>query len=331
MRRVKIVGTGIYIPERRVSSRELAELIGVEEDLLIHKVGVKSRYYAGKQETASFMAAQAARAALKEAHIDLNAIDLIVSASGSMQMPIPYNAALIHRELQLPDGSGAAFDINSTCLSFVTALDVVSYLIEAGKYKNVLIVSSEIASVGLNYRDLETASLFSDGAAAVVVTRSAEQEQSRIIGSEMSTFSSGWNYCTIPGGGSACPPQNWSPETKELYQFQMDGKEIFRLASQTLPSFVEGLLSKNGTDMSNIDLVIPHQASLPAINILQKKLKIEPHKCVNIVEDYGNMIAASIPTALHLAISRKQLRRGERVLLIGTSAGLSIGGLIFDF
>jgi 3-oxoacyl-[acyl-carrier-protein] synthase-3 len=329
MRNIKIIGTGTYIPQSSITSQELASKLQIEEKI-IRKMGMKTRYYANSMEKASYMGAQAAESALKDAKLTLDDIDLLICASGTMEMPIPCTAALIHKELQ-PSRPIPAFDINATCLSFLSALDTISYLIEANRYRNVLIVSSEIASAGLNYKDLESASLFGDGAAAVVVSQRENNETSCIIASQMSTYSDGWNHCMIPGGGTGYPPAHWVPGNNEMFMFHMNGREVFKLALQVLPDFIDQLFAMGNTEMDEIDVVIPHQASLPAMNILQKKLKIKPEKMINIVEDYGNMIAASIPMALNHAIKTNKLCRGNRVLLLGTSAGVSVGGMILEY
>jgi 3-oxoacyl-[acyl-carrier-protein] synthase III len=329
MKNIKIVGTGIYIPKTCITSQELAVKMQIDEKI-IQKMGMKTRYYANSAERASYMGAQAAHNALKDAKLTLDDIDLLICASGTMEMPIPCTAALIHKELK-PSHPLPAFDINATCLSFLTALDTIAYLIEGKRYRNVLIISSEIASVGLNYNDVESASLFGDGAAAVVVSQRASNESSCIIASQMKTYSSGWTHCMIPGGGTGYPPEKWQPSNSEKFQFHMNGKEVFKLALQVLPDFLDQLFAIGNTKMEEMDVVIPHQASLSAMNHLQKKLNIKPEKMVNIVEDFGNMIAASIPVAIHHAIKTQKLCRGNRVLLLGTSAGISVGGMILEY
>ena len=331
MRNVKIVGTGIYLPKKIVTAQALAEELGVSEEAVMSKSGVKRRHYASGDETASMMGARAAKAAIEDAGLTLKDIDLILCASGTMEMPIPCTAALIHKQLGLKDTSIPAFDINATCLSFLTGLDVISYLIAAGKYKRVLIVSTEISLPGLGKDNLEVASLFGDGAAAAVVSQTESQEGSHILASAMTTYSEGTGLCTIPGGGSAYPPQNWTAESARQFQFQMSGKEVFRLASKQLPDFVQNLLASCGLKMDDIDVLVPHQASKSAIRIIGRKLNFPDEKIVDIIEDHGNMIAASIPLALHLGIRSGLVQRGKRVMLLGTSAGLSIGGMILTY
>lgn len=331
MKKIKILGTGIYLPKKIVSSQDLAKDLGVAPELIIAKSGVLNRRYASASETASKMGVMAAKEALVNAKLDLSEIDLIICASGSMEMPIPYTAALIHKELELTDRYIPAFDVNSTCLSFVTALDVASHLVDAGKYQRVLIVSTEIASVGLGKSNIEVASLFGDGAAACIICRAEESEESRIIASAMRTYSEGTDTCKIPGGGSAYPPQHWSCQTAAQFQFQMSGKEIFRIASTKLPDFVKHLLDGCKLGIQDIDILVPHQASASAIRIIGKKLNFPDEKIINIIADHGNMIAASIPCAFHLATQSGRIKRGQKVMLLGTSAGLSLGGMILTY
>lgn len=329
MRNVKIQGTGVYIPKHRVTAKELAKKMNASE-CTIKKIGMNSRYYAQENETASFMGARAAAQAVADAKLQMEEIDLLICASGTTQMPIPCTAALIHNELKLKKPI-PAFDINSTCLSFLTALDTISHLIVANRYRNVLIISSEIASIGLNYNDLESAVLFGDGAAAVVISQSGDTDKSCIIAGKMKTYSEGWKHCKIPGGGTGYPPKNWVPGHDEMFQFQMNGREIFKVALQILPDLVKELCDKANITMNQIDMVIPHQASLSAMNIIQRRLMISSEQIINIVEEYGNMIAASIPFALHYAIKNQKIKRGDRLMLIGTSAGISVGGMILDY
>lgn len=150
-RRVKIVGIGKYLPKKIVTSEAMDQQLQLPSGWTYKKSGVKIRHYV-EGETASYMGAMAAREAIDDAGISLMDIDCIISGSGTMEQPIPCNAALIQKQLGLEDSGIPCFDVNTTCLSFVNALDIASLYIELGVYETVLIVSSEIASVGLNWR-----------------------------------------------------------------------------------------------------------------------------------------------------------------------------------
>jgi 3-oxoacyl-[acyl-carrier-protein] synthase-3 len=332
MRPLKIVATGKHLPRRVVRGEELDRLIGAAPGATEHASGVAERRYAGDDERASRMGALALMDALERARLRYEDLDAIVCASGTMEQPIPCTAALIQRELGKGDSGTPCFDINSTCLSFVTALDLVASLIEAGRYGRVAIVSTEIASVGLNPRQLEAASLFGDGAAAAVVERTPAGDLSGVITARMETYASAWKTCMIEGGGTGLDPhRHYSPENADRFRFAMDGRKVFRAVLERLPGFLERALAPAGLRVEEFALVIPHQASGSGMELMRRNLGIAPERWMNILATHGNMIAASIPLALHCAIEQGRLRRGDRALLVGTSAGLSLGAVAIEF
>ncbi|OWR31767.1 3-oxoacyl-ACP synthase [Saccharibacillus sp. O23] len=325
MRRVKITGTGKYLPGSGIDAEEIDRRLGAEPGWVLRKTSVANRHFVG-EETASQMGANAAREALQAAGLQFADIDCLVCASGTMQQPIPCTASLIQEALGEQESGVPCFDVNSTCLSFVTALDVMSYLIDAGRYRRILIVSTEIASKGLNWSNKESAALFGDGAAAAVVERAPENEASRILHAEMTTHSGGAHHSEIRGGGSGVPASLYEEDRAADYLFSMDGEGIFRQASRLLPDFMDRLLGGAGLAMSEFKLVVPHQGSVMAMRLLQRKLGISEEQMLYIAPHYGNVIAASIPLGLDMAVREGRLERGDRVLLVGTSAGLSLGG-----
>lgn len=327
-RKVKIMGTGKYLPQQVVTAEDLGKKIGVDAQWIIKKSGVKKRHFV-VNETVAQMGAMAAQQALDAAQLTLADIDAVVSAGGVMQQAIPCTAALIQRELGCEGMGIPAFDINSTCLGFLTALDTLSYQIQDGRFRHVLIVCSDIASAGLNWEHHESCTLFGDGAAAVVVGLTPQEEQSAIIASCQETYCEGADLCRIQGGGSGLPSRFHQPGIDVRFLFEMDGQAIFKMASKMILPFVEKLIWPNHLD--SIDLLIPHQASAMALRILQKKLNLPDEKMMLIVEDHGNVIAASLPMALHEAIKQNRLKRGQKVMMLGTSAGFSIGGMILEY
>ncbi|MET3287547.1 beta-ketoacyl-ACP synthase III [Brevibacillus fluminis] len=329
-RQIAITGTGMYVPPRRVTSSELDQRLGLADGWTAKKTGVLERRYT-EGETSSQMGAKAARAALEQAGYELSDIDCIVGVSGTAQQEIPCTAALIQRELG-GGGSGIpAFDLNSTCLSFVAGLDTISYLVEAGRYRRVLLVASEIASVGLDWEQKESCTLFGDGAAAAIIERTPAGSASRILAARMETYSKGAHLSEIRGGGTMLHPRLYSETTKADFLFQMDGRGIFRMTSRLIEPFVEKLLSESGLGMDEIDWVIPHQASGMSMRILREKLGVRPERFIMNIANYGNTIATSIPLALHETIATRGIKRGDRVLLLGVSAGLSLGGIVLAY
>lgn len=337
-RNIRFSSFGKVLPKRLIKAHELDQKLGLPIGLLANKTGVKERHFVSEGETSITMAVGAAKEAIHKAGLTMNDIDLLIGSSGVPHQPIPCNAALIHRELGLEKTNIPAFDINSTCLSFITAVDIISHLIHIGKYRNVLIVSSEVASVGLNWNHLESAGLFGDGAAAAVLTASSLTASSaskvrggRILGSIMRTYSSGADFCKIEGGLTGLSAQQYSSHNAEKYTFHMDGRAVFRQASTYLPSVIHEVLGASGVSMNDISLVIPHQASLSALRLVQKKLNISDEKYMMIVEDHGNTISACIPMCLYEADRQGRMKRGDLVLVFGTSAGFSIGAMVFEY
>jgi 3-oxoacyl-[acyl-carrier-protein] synthase-3 len=315
---VKILGTGTYSPSRLVTSEELEKELGYPFGTFAKTSGVRTRYYA-THETTSDMGMIAAQQALEAAKLDRSEVDAIVSVGGVPQQSIPTTSALIHRKLGLK--GAVAFDINSTCLSFLTGLFCMGHLIAQGVYRHVLLVSADIASVGLNPKDPKTASLFGDGAAACVL---GPAKTGGIIDTHFETRSEHGDDCQCEGGGTLLALKDHVP--RERHYFRMNGPRLFKAALPPLLKMTRRMVSEN-----RVDLFIPHQASPFALDLLQKKLGIADCQFMHIVRDYGNMIATSIPFALHRAIEEKRLQRGNRVLLFGTAAGLTVGGVLLEY
>lgn len=328
-RSVKILSTGKYLPKQKVTAQALAEKIGVSRDWIEKKSGVMVRYFVA-DETASQMGAYAAKEALDAANLSIQNIDCIVCASTVPEQGIPCTAVLIQRHLGLGGSGIPAFDINATCLSFVTALDTLSYLIDAGRYNRVLLVSSEMATIALNWADHESCTLFGDGAAAVIVEKSAPGDASAILTSRIETYSDGSEFSRCLGGGSKHHPREYAAHP-DYFLFEMDGRAVYRMASKILPDFVQRLFRPLGLTMADMQLVIPHQANLMAMRLISKQLQIPPEALMVIAHNHGNTMAASMPMALHEAIGQGKLRRGDRTLLLGTAAGLAVGGMVLDY
>lgn len=330
MRALKILATEKYIPSQKVTSAELDQKFGKPLGWVEKKSGLKQRYFC-LDKTSSEMAALVAKKAVEKAGLKLQDIDCIVSACAIMEQAIPYTAALIQKQLELETSGISTLDINTTCLSFVTALDTISYLVAAKRYQKVLLISSEIASAGLNWDDLESCTIFGDGAAAAVLVPCPDSETSKILAGKIETYSKGSPFCEIRAGGTRYTPKSHPDTIHSDHLFRMDGKAIYKLAADFMPRFMERLLAEAHLTLADIDFVVPHQASKLAIHHMRQKLNIPKEKLMDVYAEYGNQVAASIPIALHDAITQQKIRRGDRVMLLGTSAGISIGGLIFEY
>lgn len=325
---LKIAGVGHYVPERVVPSTELDARLELREGWIEEKQGVRERRWA-TDETASFMAAEAAREAVADAGMELSDIDLIFNASGTAEQAIPDGSALIQRQLGLGESGVSCMSLHATCLSFLVAVDVTACLLATGRYRNVLIVSSEISSVGLNWSHPESSTLFGDAAAAAVVTRTPEGEASCVHACRLETYGVGAEHTQIPGGGSGRHP-NAETTVPEDNLFHMNGPEVFKMAVKYAPAFLERLMPDFATALAELKVVVPHQAS---------KLALDAHTFFGMSEDmvartldrYGNCVAASIPLTLHETVRTGRISRGDKILLLGTGAGLSLGGVVLTY
>lgn len=301
MRKIKILSFGIALPKNTIKFKE------------------QTRYRISEDETQLSLSVEACEKALANANINIKNIDCIVSASAVGIQPIPCSAALIHEKIakgtDIP-----ALDINTTCTSFITALDTMSYLVEAGRYKRILIVSGDVASLALNPKQKESFELFSDGIVAFVIEKT--DEEIGIIDSLQKTWTEGAHSTEIRGGLTNYHPKYFSEDTKEEYMFDMNGKNILALSLKEIPKMFEEFLKKNNIKISDIDMVIPHQASI-AMPLIMQKLGFDKNKFIDEVKDFGNMVSASVPLTLAHALENKKFKKGDLIFLIGTAAGLT--------
>lgn len=333
MRTFKILGTGIYLPSKTVLSTSMDEELGFSEGWVEKKSGVFSRRIASEIESTTKMGASAALSASVDAGWEAirdAKIDCIISAAGTVEQAIPCTAVLIQRELGLAKSMIPCFDINSTCLSFLNALDAATAFLEVGRFKRILIVSSEIPSLGLNKSDMESSLIFGDGAAAVIIEKAelGEPGSFTILAAHMETYSDGAEACQVLAGGTRCHPSKGFEDLREQALFEMDGKVAFKISATYIDNFVANLFKDSAFSLSDMDVVIPHQASMLAMHHLRKKLAIPAEKLVDIFATHGNQIAASMPTALHYARRTGRVNPGDKMLLIGTGAGISLSGMI---
>jgi 3-oxoacyl-[acyl-carrier-protein] synthase III len=328
---VKIAGLGYYLPERRVSSAELEQRLGIPAGWVERVTGVRERRYAdGDTENAVTMAASAARMAVDGAGLALEDIDLIVGASSTPAQAIPCTAALVQRELGAPDGGSACLDVNATCLSFLFALQSVSHLVASGAYRNALVFSSEVTRHALNPKERESAVLFGDSAAAAVITRTPPGEASSIWHAHFQTYGTGADLTRIQGGGTLHHP-NDPATTSEMNMFHMRGPALFKMGARLLGPFLDRFFSASELDRTQFDAVVPHQASRHAIEILIEWGGIRREQVVDNLLDRGNCIAASIPLALAESVQSGRIRRGDNVVLVGSGAGLTLGALALTY
>ena len=305
-RHVEIAGYGVCLPKNTVQFKDQTRYRVVENE-----------------ETQLDLAEAAIQAALENANLSMKDIDCLVSASAVGVQPIPCTAALIHERvakgLSIP-----AMDINTTCTSFISALSTMSYLIEAGEYHRVLIVSSEVGSLGLNPKQKESYELFGDGAAAFIFQ--ASDKDKGVIASLQRTWSEGAHDTEIRGGLTSYQPKEYSEETKTNFMFDMKGKKILLLSARVIPEMFQEFQEKSGISKDAVDYIIPHQASR-ALPLVMDKLGVSKDKYLNIVSEYGNMVSVAVPFGLAYALDHGYVKEGDTIFLMGTAAGMTVNML----
>ena len=324
--RIQIKSTGRYLPQRVVTSGELEVELGLEEGFIASRNGVVSRHVAdtARGETTAQMCAWAAEDALERAEMTRDELDLIIFASAGPEQAIPDTAPFVQTALGLGDSGVTCFSVHSTCLSFLSALDVASCMIECGRYRNVLIVCCEISSLSVNPQDPKTYTLFGDAAAAAIVSPTPEGEASEILRAHFSTFGEAARFTEVPGFGTARHP-NHVENSFEHYTFRMDGREVLRYSLREAPAALEKIWPGLSSSCDDFDIIIPHQPSLVGMKALGRYL--DPEKTIETLSCYGNCVSVSLPLSIDEALRSGRAARGQRCLLFGTGAGLTIAGM----
>ncbi|NIZ12522.1 3-oxoacyl-ACP synthase III family protein [Phaeobacter sp. HF9A] len=328
--RIKIAGTGRALPHTCRTTAEYEDALGLPCGQLSAAVGVAQRYVC-EEESQIDLAVAAAEAALRDAGLAASDIDLVLAGCAVPYQPIPATAPLVMSRLGIADGMAQAFDVNSTCLSFLTAFGTAARMITCGEVQRALVFSSEVASRALPWQqDPEVAALFGDGAAAAVVTGSAEAGGT-LKATLMRSYPSLYDACALAAGGTrfdfARDPERFARHAL----FQMEGKPLFRLAAQKFGGFVTDLLDRAGWTRDEVSLVVPHQASPAALAHMIRQTGFDPSIVMDITRDYGNQIAASIPFVLDMARREGRIHAGDKLLFLGTSAGVSFGGMALEY
>jgi 3-oxoacyl-[acyl-carrier-protein] synthase III len=315
MLKIKIVSTGIYAPPKIQTAAELAPLIDRSEGWIISRTGVAERRIA--EEPMDIIAAKAARQALAKGADP----DCILNASTTPLQLIPDSSVFIQRQLGMK--GIPSWSIHGTCLSFLIALSTAASMIAARMFKRILIVSAETGTPWRNLKEAESAALFGDGAAAVVVEPTPESDASAFLDWEMNTWPEGAELTELRGGGTRHPPDHPEKTKAEDNLFHMEGTRIYRIALGRVNDTLTALLKRNQVTAKEIDWIIPHQASGRALQA-GSMFGFRQERIVNITAEYGNTIAASMPMALAIADQKGLLKRGDLVILGGTGAGLSV-------
>ena len=323
MLQMRILATGQALPERVITTAELAARVGVDPRKAEEATGVRERRWMDPSEDPVSYGADALVQALATANLTVDDLDVLIHASGSFPQPIPDGSAQLAAVVGFV--GRPAFSVHSTCVSALVGIYQASMLIATGQARHVAVVSCEVASRGLNLDDPESSLLFGDGAAAVILGP-AERPEQGIERYVAQIWPEGATATEIPGGGYRRPGLNASTDRRD-FTFHMDGRRTLMLAHKVLPGFLEKLQPGLSRGLDGIDLAIPHQTSSAGMKLL-RRYDWPDEKVETTLERYGNVIAASIPLTLHQALTGGRIGEGSRVLLVGTGAGLTTTGMI---
>ncbi len=318
---INILGLGRALPQHKLDSEQIDIKYGYPIGTTEKITGLKARHIL-KEQNADELILQAINEALEKSNLSVEDIDCIINASASMHQAIPFNAAYTHKLLNANINT-SAFDINMTCLGALRAFEMASNLLDS--YKNILIVTCDVASAAIDYSNIKTAGIFGDGASAMIVSKA---KTGGIITSNFQTHSSGYEYCQIQGGGHKISPKNSGYE--KFCYFEMNGKKLYKLSRDTLPPFIHESLARVNLCLDDIDWIVPHQASASSLEHIIRILKLDKNKLINIFKTHANQVASSLPSALYSLFYEKDLKSKQKVLMVGTSAGVGLGLVLWE-
>jgi 3-oxoacyl-[acyl-carrier-protein] synthase-3 len=317
--RAVMAGAGGYLPERVVTNAELALRIDTSDEWIVERTGIRQRHIAGPHETAAFMGARAAEAALAHAGATASEVDAIILGTSTPDQAFPATALGVQAEL----GCGRfGFDLSAACSGFIYGLGVADAMIRSGQVRGVLVIGSEVYSRIVDWNDRGTCVLFGDGAGAVFL-RAAEQPAYDPVRGILST------HLHAQGDLGPLLYVDGAVGRPELSGYlKMNGREIFRHAVGKLAGAVDEALAANGLTHADIDWLVPHQANLRIIDAMGRKLGLSPDRVVVTVDRHANTSAASVPLALAEAWHAGRMHRGDLVVLEALGGGLTWGSAL---
>lgn len=348
----KIGGIGSYVPEWEVTNKDLEKVMDTSDSWIQERTGIESRRYGKKyQETSTTMAVHAAEIAIERAGIEKDDLDFIIFATLSPDYYFPGCGVLLQREMGITNTEIGALDIRNQCSGFIYALSVGDQFIKTGMYRNILVVGSEMHSMGLDFstRGRNVSVIFGDGAGAVVLQRSTEEGQGILTTHLHSDGTYAEKLALInPGAHGGYHAQKMGEETdfgypettygemfvnkkmidEAMIYPQMEGQFVFKLAVQKFPEVIGEALDKVGLQTSDIDMFVPHQANLRISQFVQRRLGLKDEQVWNNIQKFGNTTAASIPIALCEAWEAGAVKPGDLVCLAAFGSGFTWGSAL---
>ncbi|TKT72892.1 ketoacyl-ACP synthase III [Afipia massiliensis] len=315
-----VLGYGSYLPERILTNDELAKMVDTSDEWIVQRTGIKERHIAAEGEFTSHLGLKAAQAALANAGIDAQSIDLIVLATSTPDNTFPATAVAIQNGLGIHHG--AAFDLQAVCTGFIFALATADNFLKSGAFKRALVIGAETFSRILDWNDRGTCVLFGDGAGAVVLEAQPQAGTTAdrgILTTHLRSDGRHKDKLFVDGGPSS---------TQTVGHLRMEGREVFKHAVGMITDVIVDAFQATGTTADDVDWLVPHQANKRIIDASAKKLHIAPQKVVLTVDRHGNTSAASIPLALAAAVDDGRIKKNDLLMLEAMGGGFTWGSAL---
>ena len=325
-----ISGTGFNVPERVVTNEELSNYMDTSHDWIIERTGIEQRRYIDSEIGPSELSIPAVQMALKNANLQVQDIDFIIFATSTPDYYAPGSGCLLQNKMGF--NNIGALDIRVQCSGFIYGLSIAEQYIKNGTYENVLLVGSEVQSTAMDLtnRGRDVAVIFGDGSGAAIVSKTTKDRG--ILSSHLHSEGKYAKELWLETPSSKKNPRVSSDMLDEGSQFlKMNGREVFKNAVKRFPEVIEECLNTNNFNVNDIDLLIPHQANIRIIQMIQKKLNLETKKVFSNIHKYGNTTAASIPIALAEAFNNNLIKDNDLVVLAAFGSGFTWGSTIIKW
>ncbi len=318
--KARITGVGCYTPPRLLTNDDLSKMVETSDQWIMERTGIRQRHIAAPDVATSDMAVEASRVALDKAGVRAEELDAILVCTVTPDHMFPSTACLVQHALGATNAWG--FDISAACSSFVYGLTTAAHLCGSGTHKKVLVVGSDTMSRIIDYTDRSTCVLFGDGAGAMIIEQTTDDDPNGFIGFKNEVDGSGAHSLHMPAGGSRRPPSHETVEQK-LHYVKQEGQQVFKFAVRKMYEICRDVLDKYNVDPSEVKLLIPHQANKRIICAAAERLGIRD-VIINI-DRFGNTTAATIPLATNEALETGKLQKGDLVIFAAVGAGFTVG------
>ena len=323
--RAAITGVASFHPNRVVTNQDLEKIVDTTDEWIKTRTGIKERHFVDKGVASSDMATQAVKKLLKTTGTSPDQIELIIVGTVTPDMLFPATACLIQRKIGAKNCWG--FDLLGACSGFVYALSVGEQFIRTGKHKKVVVIGVDTMSSIINFKDRNSCVLFGDGAGAVLLEPTSEENNVGILDNVNHIDGTGGEFLYMPAGGSL-NPTTFETVEKKMHFVHQEGKAVYKYAVSEMANVSEEILKKNNLGPKDIALFVAHQANLRIVESTQKRLGLPDEKVMVTIDKYANTTAATIPTCLDVAVEQKRLKKGDLVLIAAFGAGFTWGATL---